>query len=60
MKYRGYVYRDAGKKWRWRIRARNNRIVACSGESFSSRTAARRAFMSFAATGLKANIIRIA
>jgi uncharacterized protein YegP (UPF0339 family) len=55
MRYRGYVYKDADRKWRWRIRARNNRNVACSGESFSSRTNARRALVNFAAAlGAKA------
>ena len=34
------VYADAGGKFRWRLRAGNNEIVASSGESFSSKQAA--------------------
>ena len=26
------VYRDAGRRWRWRVKAENGRIVATSGE----------------------------
>lgn len=28
------VYRDAAGAWRWRLRARNGRIVATSGEGY--------------------------
>lgn len=34
------IYRDAANKHRWRLVAANNRIVASSGEAFSSKTAA--------------------
>lgn len=40
---RGEVYK-ARDGWRWRLRAGNNRIIACSGESFSSKRAALRAY----------------
>jgi uncharacterized protein YegP (UPF0339 family) len=31
------VYKDASGKWRWRLRAINNKIVADSGESYHNR-----------------------
>lgn len=36
------VYRDRSGQWRWRVRARNGRIVETSGEAFASRSSARR------------------
>ena len=33
------MYRDARGEWRWRLVAANNRILADSGESYSSRQA---------------------
>lgn len=41
------VYPDSGARWRWRIRSANKRIVAASGESFSSKSKAVRAVISF-------------
>jgi len=35
-------YLDAGKKWRWRARARNGRIVADCAEAYNSKRAAER------------------
>lgn len=35
------VYPDSSGKYRWRLRANNNEIVASSGESFSSKQAAK-------------------
>jgi hypothetical protein len=32
------VYRDAKGQWRWRARARNNRIVADSAEGYHNRS----------------------
>lgn len=43
------VYRDDGEKWRWRLRARNGRIRAVSGESFASKSNAVRAARDLAA-----------
>ena len=37
------VYRDRNSNWRWRLKARNGRIVADSGEGYASRTNAFRA-----------------
>lgn len=31
------VYKDAAKKFRWRIKARNGRILADSGQGYSRR-----------------------
>jgi uncharacterized protein YegP (UPF0339 family) len=35
------VYADTGGNYRWRLRANNNQLVASSGESFSSKDAAK-------------------
>jgi uncharacterized protein YegP (UPF0339 family) len=37
------AYEDRGGNWRWRLWAGNEKIVASSGESFSSKSAALRA-----------------
>ncbi len=37
------VYSDSGDRYRWRAMASNGRRVASSGESFASRSNARRA-----------------
>lgn len=39
------VYEDAEGEWRWRVRARNNRIVADSGEGYVRRSGARKAML---------------
>jgi len=49
MRYHGEVFKGRDG-WRWRIVSRNRRRVACSGEAFSDRTAARRAFLRFVET----------
>lgn len=43
---RAELYPDRSGAWRWRIRSRNGRIVAASGEAFSSKRAALRAIVS--------------
>lgn len=35
--------RTGRQEWRWRLRAGNNRIIACSGEAFYSKDDAVRA-----------------
>ena len=42
------VYPDRGKKWRWRLRARNGQIVAVSGQSFANKWNAWRALRRWA------------
>lgn len=37
------VYKDKGSEWRWRMIASNGRIVADSGEGYSSKSGARKA-----------------
>jgi uncharacterized protein YegP (UPF0339 family) len=32
-----YVYRDRRREWRWRFRARNQKIIADSGEGYKNR-----------------------
>ena len=39
-----YVYRDKAGQWRWRMMARNGKIVADSGEGYASRSNAKRAW----------------
>ena len=48
-KYQRMIYRDAVGEWRWRLRARNGRIVADSGEGYTRRAAAAAAFEKIAA-----------
>ncbi len=45
-----HVYRDSGGSYRWRLVASNGQTVASSGESFESKSNARRA-----AENVKAN-----
>lgn len=37
------VYKDAKSEWRWRLVARNGRIVADSGEGYASKSNCERA-----------------
>jgi uncharacterized protein YegP (UPF0339 family) len=37
------IYEDASREYRWRLKAPNGRIIADSGEGYSSRSNARRA-----------------
>jgi uncharacterized protein len=37
------IYRDASGEWRWRLVARNHRVVADSGEGYGRRTDCARA-----------------
>lgn len=37
------VFRDRAGRWRWRMQARNGRIVADSAEGYTRRSDARRA-----------------
>lgn len=50
------AYEDIGGKWRWRLLAADERIVASSGESFSSKSAALRAAKGVQATAPAATI----
>lgn len=36
------VYQDKAGEWRWRIKARNGKIIAVPGESFTRKTSAIR------------------
>lgn len=37
------LYRDRKKEWRWRLKARNGRVIATSGEGYKRRGSARDA-----------------
>lgn len=41
------IYADRGKSYRWRLRARNGKLVCTSGESFFSKGNASRAAKAF-------------
>lgn len=38
-----HIYQDARGEWRWRLKARNGRIVADSGEGYKRKGNAERA-----------------
>lgn len=50
------AYEDRGGKWRWRLWAANDKIIANSGESFSSQAGALRAAEGVRATAPTATI----
>lgn len=50
------VYTDKSGEWRWRLVARNGRIIADSGEGYSSRSGARDAIGSVQRDGSRADI----
>lgn len=37
-KHKFAVYKDKNHQWRWRLRAKNGRIVADSGESYTRKS----------------------
>jgi uncharacterized protein YegP (UPF0339 family) len=37
------IFKGADAKWRWHLKAANQRIIATSGESFDSKSNAKRA-----------------
>lgn len=41
------TYQDAAGEWRWRAKAKNGKIIADSGEGYSSASNARRAIARF-------------
>lgn len=51
------IYADAGGSYRWRLVASNGQTVASSGESFSSKTNARRAAENVRDNASKAQIV---
>ncbi len=48
------IYQDTAEKWWWRLIDDNNRQVASSGESFDSRSNAKRAVENVKTTALAA------
>lgn len=36
------IYKEIGREWRWRVVARNGKIVAASSEGFATRYGAKR------------------
>jgi uncharacterized protein YegP (UPF0339 family) len=41
------LFSDRRGNWRWRVRARNGKLVATAGECFASKSNARRAWKAF-------------
>jgi uncharacterized protein YegP (UPF0339 family) len=50
------LYQDAAEKWRWRLLDGNSEKVASSGESFVSRSNAKRAAQNVKDTAPEATI----
>jgi len=50
------VYRDADKQWRWRLTARNGKILADSGEGYRRRIDCNTAIQSIRGGAAKATI----
>ena len=50
------VYADSAGKFRWRLKANNGEKIASSGESFNSRSNARRAAETVKSTAGSATI----
>lgn len=48
------IYQDAAQEYRWRLVAHNGRIIADSGESYTTRGNVRRAVMRFKLLAAKA------
>ena len=40
-------FKDKRGDWRWRVRARNGKLVATAGEYFASKSNAKRAWKQF-------------
>jgi len=38
-----HIYKDAKKEWRWRLKAANGKIIADSGEGYTSKQGCRNA-----------------
>ena len=53
------IYADAGGNYRWRLVASNGQTVASSGESFASKTNARRAAENVRDNAGKAEIVEL-
>lgn len=51
------IYADSGSKYRWRLKSSNGQTVASSGESFDSRSNAKRAAENVKANGGSAEIV---
>ena len=54
------VYVDGKGEWRWRAVARNNRVVADSGEGYASRGNVLRAIRAFKAGFATAKVVDVA
>jgi uncharacterized protein len=50
------IYADSAGKYRWRLKDGNSQIVASSGESFDSKSNAKRAAENVKSTASNANV----
>lgn len=55
--YTFHIYLDAAYRWRWRLVAPNNRIIAASGEAFYSKEDARRSALLVQAAAGNASVV---
>jgi uncharacterized protein len=53
------IYKDKRKEWRWRLKARNGRKVANSGEGYKRPGACEKAMNRFAIGAVKARVAYI-
>lgn len=52
-----HIYRDKKREWRWRLKARNGRIIADSGEGYKRRAAAITATARVREAGSRATLV---
>lgn len=55
------IFKDARHAggWRWRLRAKNGKLVATAGESFATKASAKRAARAVARKAAGANVVEI-
>jgi len=53
------IYADAGGSYRWRLVSSNGQTIASSGESFDSKSNARRAAENVKENASKATIVEV-
>lgn len=59
MKIPEFYHSTTASAWFWRVKARNGRIVADSGEGYSSEAKAKQGFDTAARLIAKASVVRV-
>ncbi len=52
-----HIYKDSSSNYRWRLKSSNGQTVASSGESFSSKSAARKAAENVKSSAGRASVV---